>query len=1145
MKPLKPYLWLVAAAGLLALPLMSTTVLAGAPAPSIGISLKSLVSQQREGRTTYVYNYEIEATNEDTSPPYGGVSVSATGSGGTEVLSGAQTCGDLWGDQTGQSTSACDGTFSIRQNRRQPVTIDWVVSGTELPDADVDGVPNDGTDNCPDDYNPLQEDGDGDGLGDVCDPCPDDPDDICATDVTVTGTVTGSGAGLNNASVQIGSNTINISTDASGNFSAGDVGEDEVGFDGLNNFISVEASAVGFATGNAKIILEPGVDTYNVEIALIPTSDEITEEDDITAGVEITDDGEAVGEITIPGAAFPDGVTQITGSVTYLDPTTDDLGAFPGGDFLALPEGADPNEDDIVSLESLGVMEFDLVDQDGNPITELADGETATVCMTIPDSLLATVENGEEIPLWYYDAEQGLWIEEGSGIVDLTGPNAPQMCGEVSHFTWWNYDRPINTHSCFKFHFVYESTGVYADDLVWNLEGVNWSGGAWERKCDCDANDPGASITPPEPPAFGSCPVNQIDSFTVLISPAGGPAYTSRVYTLLDGVKYYLKDDGDGTYSLTTTVADALIVDNPSTQGSCFAQSNVENCVFLDYQDTLAPNGILPLATPNRAPVISNFTLSPTSLAVLETSAASASIVDPEGDTFDIAWSTQCFDGIGAPGDESMSPMTDSSAGGSPFASTFTAPSALIGPIVQCEVEVTATDVNGNASTATRDLIVSAPGQGCVIEGYLYGPDGNALTNTEVRLDQEEASVCDGDDPYESTTQTDGTGFYRFDDVPCCEACGVEDFPAFEGSLTFNISKDGQQWDVLEPINQFCPLGGGYDSASSHRFLDALDGLLRSIDPSPIPSAQAAIGIEPDFGVCRNDVYTPTVWGTFSGTRYPTPGETGGPSEFLASFNVNLGQGEFTGPLYLGAALFGQPGTTVPFSLPHPVTEGHVYDPFLQSGLDYSVPLKDQTATQDINGVGTVIGTAYDDNGAVGAGVSIELSGAMGYSDSTTTDASGAYSFSGVPTGQVSVSAASGVGPFGYAESSGHLRTNGGTVQVDLYSPERCDLTGTLFDYGGLPLGGFGVSFNSYFAWENATTDGSGVFTFSDIQPDTGSLWAGDCVYDEQTEESVCFEGLRYDLGIGSCPSGGAPVQVDLPMYRIESQCAGYGGNER
>jgi hypothetical protein len=44
-------------------------------------------------------------------------------------------------------------------------------------DSDSDGI-NDAYDNCPDDWNPLQEDGDGDNVGDLCDGCPSDPNKI-------------------------------------------------------------------------------------------------------------------------------------------------------------------------------------------------------------------------------------------------------------------------------------------------------------------------------------------------------------------------------------------------------------------------------------------------------------------------------------------------------------------------------------------------------------------------------------------------------------------------------------------------------------------------------------------------------------------------------------------------------------------------------------------------------------------------------------------------------------------------------------------------------------------------------------------------------------------------------------------------------
>ncbi len=53
----------------------------------------------------------------------------------------------------------------------------FLVAGTDLPDADGDGVA-DFADNCPDVSNPTQDDADLDGLGDACDPYPNEPDNL-------------------------------------------------------------------------------------------------------------------------------------------------------------------------------------------------------------------------------------------------------------------------------------------------------------------------------------------------------------------------------------------------------------------------------------------------------------------------------------------------------------------------------------------------------------------------------------------------------------------------------------------------------------------------------------------------------------------------------------------------------------------------------------------------------------------------------------------------------------------------------------------------------------------------------------------------------------------------------------------------------
>jgi hypothetical protein len=83
----------------------------------------------------------------------------------------------------------CPGSAGINQGSGNPGVVSNAdafyvsVAGDEVtydfeltpPDGDGDGVA-DEDDNCPDDANPAQTDSDGDGQGDACDPFPNDPD---------------------------------------------------------------------------------------------------------------------------------------------------------------------------------------------------------------------------------------------------------------------------------------------------------------------------------------------------------------------------------------------------------------------------------------------------------------------------------------------------------------------------------------------------------------------------------------------------------------------------------------------------------------------------------------------------------------------------------------------------------------------------------------------------------------------------------------------------------------------------------------------------------------------------------------------------------------------------------------------------------
>jgi PKD repeat protein len=72
----------------------------------------------------------------------------------------------------------------------------WIVPN---PDLDSDGILNQ-FDNAPETYNPDQSDLDGDGIGDVADPCPSDFDDICNTENSASTSIGSEGGTLTTSS---------------------------------------------------------------------------------------------------------------------------------------------------------------------------------------------------------------------------------------------------------------------------------------------------------------------------------------------------------------------------------------------------------------------------------------------------------------------------------------------------------------------------------------------------------------------------------------------------------------------------------------------------------------------------------------------------------------------------------------------------------------------------------------------------------------------------------------------------------------------------------------------------------------------------------------------------------------------------------
>ncbi len=97
-------------------------------------------------------------------------------------------------------------------------------------------------------------------------------------------------------------------------------------------------------------------------------------------------------------------------------------------------EGVQDDGSGNVGLISVGVTEVKLTDDAGNPL-QLNGNAKAT--LTYPANSVSA--DTDSIPLWYYDEKKKIWVEDGVATKQADG----SYKGEVTHFTLWNLDIPI------------------------------------------------------------------------------------------------------------------------------------------------------------------------------------------------------------------------------------------------------------------------------------------------------------------------------------------------------------------------------------------------------------------------------------------------------------------------------------------------------------------------------------------------------------------------------------------------------------------------------------------------------------------------------------------------------------------------------
>lgn len=242
----------------------------------------------------------------------------------------------------------------------------------------------------------------------------------------VNGDLTGfvvdeNGQPIQDAKATLGNTT--VSTDVYGHFFFNDVTMNAEG-----TYVTVDKS--GYFEGSRRFFAMEGQEN-RIKVEMITQSFDQSFESN--QGGEIMVEGGAsilFNEDAIKmedGSAY-DGTVQI--AAKWLDPSAaNTLDQMPGN-----LQGVS-NQAEEVALGTYGMIAVELIGVSGEPLN-LKEDNPATLRMPVPASMVANAPT--EIPLWSFNEEHGMWVEEGKATLT----NGVYV-GEVSHFSFWNCDVPF------------------------------------------------------------------------------------------------------------------------------------------------------------------------------------------------------------------------------------------------------------------------------------------------------------------------------------------------------------------------------------------------------------------------------------------------------------------------------------------------------------------------------------------------------------------------------------------------------------------------------------------------------------------------------------------------------------------------------
>ena len=237
-----------------------------------------------------------------------------------------------------------------------------------------------------------------------------------------------------------------------------------------------------------------------------------------------------------------------------------DVVAFPGV-FMGVPTG----QTDEVPFETYGYINVNL---NGASIPE---GKVATVTIYC-DADTAVVAPPATMPLWYFNETEQKWKQEGNATWDST---LKAYVAQVSHFSWYNLDRPLGNDVQTMEVYVASYTQTYdhenweaVPDLTtatpripgckvtikasfaytgdWEAENSGWTGNFYNASwSDSQVTDSNGKVTFTNIPAGRSI---QVD----VVSPDGEERSGGSYYVKNDGSAYMIVNYGSfshGTFN--------------------------------------------------------------------------------------------------------------------------------------------------------------------------------------------------------------------------------------------------------------------------------------------------------------------------------------------------------------------------------------------------------------------------------------------------------------------------------------------------------------------------------------------------------------------------------------------------------------------